>query len=73
VPGQVVDEPTRAYLEALGTPEIHGYRHQQGLRVFREEVLSAEPPALAEETVGGHHEARGGAALRPCSKAGADR
>jgi arginine decarboxylase len=51
VPGQVIDEPTLAYLEALDTPEVHGYRAEEGLRVFREEALRAEPAAGAENAV----------------------
>jgi arginine decarboxylase len=41
VPGQVLNEQTLAFLEALDTLEIHGYDPQRGLRVFTHETLTA--------------------------------
>ncbi|NKM36678.1 hypothetical protein, partial [Rhizobium laguerreae] len=40
VPGQVIDIQTLKYLRALDVREIHGFRSELGLRVFREETLS---------------------------------
>jgi alpha-ketoglutarate-dependent taurine dioxygenase len=71
VPGQVIDEPTLAYLEALDTPEIHGYRAEEGLRVFREEALDAEPAAPAER-VGVHPQAPVSAARQAHREEGTD-
>jgi len=48
VPGQVFNEATLAFMQALDTREIHGYRPELGFRVFTEEALQA---ALVEETV----------------------
>ncbi len=62
VPGQIIDDQTLSYLEALDTPEIHGYRALEGLRVFTEEALAAEPPVLVEEPVGSQRLVRVGAA-----------
>lgn len=39
VPGQVVSEHILAYMSALDTKEIHGYRPELGIRVFTEEAL----------------------------------
>ncbi|MGB5437316.1 MAG: aminotransferase class I/II-fold pyridoxal phosphate-dependent enzyme [Maribacter sp.] len=39
VPGQVVSEEIINFLTALDVSEIHGYRAELGLRVFRESVL----------------------------------
>ena len=39
VPGQVISPQILAYLKALDVKEIHGYRAEYGLRVFREEVI----------------------------------
>lgn len=40
VPGQVVSEEIINFLTALDVSEIHGYRAELGLRVFRESVLN---------------------------------
>ena len=40
VPGQVVSEGIINFLTALDVSEIHGYRAELGLRVFRESVLN---------------------------------
>ena len=47
VPGQVVSEEILKFMRALDVKEIHGYRPELGLRVFREEALvsGAEGPA----------------------------
>jgi arginine decarboxylase len=41
VPGQVLDAETIAFMEALDTPEIHGYDPERGLRVFTDEAVAA--------------------------------
>ena len=61
VPGQVISEEIMAFMQALDTREIHGYRPELGFRVFTEKALLAtagttstavaatpEPPAPAE-------------------------
>jgi len=40
VPGQVVSEEIINFLNALDVSEIHGYRADLGLRVFKEKVLN---------------------------------
>ncbi|MGO7755349.1 aminotransferase class I/II-fold pyridoxal phosphate-dependent enzyme [Rhizobium ruizarguesonis] len=40
MPGQVIDIPTLNYLGALDVREIHGFEHELGLWIFREETLS---------------------------------
>tara|TARA_R110002051_G_scaffold57682_2_gene106547 strand:- start:3137 stop:5923 length:2787 start_codon:yes stop_codon:yes gene_type:complete len=50
VPGQVVSKEILAFMRALDVSEIHGYRPDLGLRVFRSEALAehaAKRPALA--------------------------
>ncbi len=42
VPGQVINEEILHFLMALDVTEIHGYRPELGLHVFREDVLQAE-------------------------------
>jgi arginine decarboxylase len=42
VPGQVISKEILAFIEALDTREIHGYRPELGFRVFTDEAL-AEP------------------------------
>jgi arginine/lysine/ornithine decarboxylase len=39
VPGQVVSAGILAFIDALDTREIHGYRHELGFRVFTDEAL----------------------------------
>ena len=39
VPGQVMSREILAYLRALDVKEIHGYRPEFGLRIFRPEVM----------------------------------
>ncbi len=39
VPGQVVSQEILKFMRALDVKEIHGYRAELGLRVFREEAL----------------------------------
>lgn len=43
VPGQIVSREILAFLKALDVKEIHGYRPNLGLRVFREAVLGDLP------------------------------
>lgn len=42
VPGQVISKEILAFMEALDTREIHGYRPELGFRVFTEEALMAK-------------------------------
>jgi len=42
VPGQVVSEEIIAFMQALDVAEIHGYRSDLGLRVFKEQVLDRQ-------------------------------
>ncbi|MEE4378553.1 MAG: aminotransferase class I/II-fold pyridoxal phosphate-dependent enzyme [Candidatus Competibacteraceae bacterium] len=58
VPGQVISEEILAFMQALDTREIHGYRAELGFRVFTEAVLQtvtahrlAEPVAEPEYAV----------------------
>jgi arginine decarboxylase len=44
VPGQVVSEEILGFLKALDVKEIHGYRPDLGLRVFKETVLQEDSP-----------------------------
>jgi arginine decarboxylase len=39
VPGEVIEQDILTYMRALDTKEIHGYRGDLGLRVFRDGVL----------------------------------
>ncbi|MCP4327606.1 MAG: aminotransferase class I/II-fold pyridoxal phosphate-dependent enzyme [Alphaproteobacteria bacterium] len=52
VPGQVVSAEILAFMRALDVKEIHGYRPELGLRVFRpealDEILQPAPPKAAE-------------------------
>ncbi|MCB1804129.1 MAG: ornithine decarboxylase, partial [Candidatus Competibacteraceae bacterium] len=41
VPGQVISEEIMAFMQALDTREIHGYRPELGFRVFTEKALLA--------------------------------
>ena len=41
VPGQVMSQDILDYLRALDVKEIHGYRPEFGLRIFRPEALAA--------------------------------
>ena len=41
VPGQVISEEIMAFMQALDTREIHGYRPELGFRVFTEKAISA--------------------------------
>jgi arginine decarboxylase len=41
VPGQVISREILSYLLALDVKEIHGYRPEYGLRIFRESVVEA--------------------------------
>ena len=42
VPGQVLSAEILAYLRALDTKEIHGYRPELGVRVFTATALAEE-------------------------------
>jgi len=43
VPGQVISAEILAFIEALDTREIHGYRPELGFRVFADEALAQAP------------------------------
>ena len=49
VPGQVVSDEIINFLTALDVNEIHGYRSDLGLRVFREEVLNRNQMTVTSE------------------------
>ncbi len=40
VPGQVISDEIIEFLRKLDVKEIHGYRHDLGMRVFKDEVLT---------------------------------
>ena len=40
MPGQVITEDILTFLKALDVKEIHGYRPELGLRVFKAELLA---------------------------------
>ncbi|KPC60272.1 hypothetical protein [Streptomyces chattanoogensis] len=42
VPGQVISRDVLAYMQALDTREIHGYRPDTGYRVFTEAALAEQ-------------------------------
>ena len=44
VPGQVISRAILAFIEALDTREIHGYRPELGFRVFTDEAVGAAVP-----------------------------
>lgn len=46
VPGQVISEGTLAFMQALDTREIHGYRPELGFRVFTEAALKMDPAVM---------------------------
>jgi arginine decarboxylase len=48
VPGQVMTKEILNFLLALDVKEIHGYRPELGLRVFREEALMDKKPLVFE-------------------------
>jgi arginine decarboxylase len=45
VPGQVISADILAFIDALDTREIHGYRPELGFRVFTDEALAVAAPA----------------------------
>jgi len=47
VPGQVVSKEIIRFLLALDVSEIHGYRHDLGLRVFKESILDRQKTVSA--------------------------
>lgn len=52
VPGQVVSEDIINFMLALDVKEIHGYRADLGLRIFRDSVLNRQKTATALGAVG---------------------
>jgi arginine decarboxylase len=49
VPGQVISEEIMAFMQALDTREIHGYRPELGFRVFTEKSLTTDNTIAAAE------------------------
>jgi arginine decarboxylase len=47
VPGQVISKEILAFIEALDTREIHGYRPELGFRVFTDEALAESRSSAA--------------------------
>src|SRR5207249_11993969 len=47
VPGQVISKEILAFIEALDTREIHGYRPELGFRVFTDEAVAQVAPITA--------------------------
>lgn len=47
VPGQVVSEEIIRFLTALDVSEIHGYREDLGLRIFKDNVLNRQKTATS--------------------------
>lgn len=52
VPGQVVSKEIIHFLTALDVSEIHGYRADLGLRVFKENVLNRQKTVTSMGTMG---------------------
>ena len=52
VPGQVVSKQIIRFMIALDVKEIHGYRADLGLRIFRESVLNRQKTATAMGALG---------------------
>jgi arginine decarboxylase len=44
VPGQVISREILAFIEALDTREIHGYRAELGFRVFTDQAVCVAVP-----------------------------
>jgi arginine decarboxylase len=49
VPGQVISKEILAFIEALDTREIHGYRPELGFRVFTDEALAESTDVRATD------------------------
>ncbi|MEX2350392.1 MAG: aminotransferase class I/II-fold pyridoxal phosphate-dependent enzyme [Flavobacteriaceae bacterium] len=54
VPGQVVSEEIIQFLTALDVSEIHGYRADLGLRIFKESVLNRQKTATSMGAMAGN-------------------
>ncbi|GGD98617.1 aminotransferase class I/II-fold pyridoxal phosphate-dependent enzyme [Planktosalinus lacus] len=54
VPGQVVSEEIIQFLTALDVSEIHGYRADLGLRIFKEGVLNRQKTATSMGAMSGN-------------------
>ena len=70
VPGQVMSPEILSYLRALDVKEIHGYRPEFGLRIFRSEVVRELQKARAGRT--SLREEQDRAVAQPSSDARAD-
>jgi arginine decarboxylase len=51
VPGQVISKEILAFIEALDTREIHGYRPELGFRVFTDEALARSTDIPAQDAM----------------------
>lgn len=67
VPGQVMSREILAYLRALDVKEIHGYRPEFGLRIFRPRVLRALQ-SEAEEAASRKDDGKPQTSVRPSAK-----
>ncbi len=52
VPGQVVSKEIIRFLTALDVSEIHGYRPDLGLRIFKEEILNRQKTVTSMGSMG---------------------
>jgi arginine decarboxylase len=52
VPGQVISKEIIRFMLALDVTEIHGYRADLGLRIFRDSVLNRQKTVTAMGTIG---------------------
>lgn len=55
VPGQVVSKEIIRFLEALDVSEIHGYRADLGLRIFKESVLERHKTVTSMGSMGNNN------------------
>ena len=55
VPGQVVSNDIVKFLTALDVSEIHGYRADLGLRIFKENVLNRQKTVTSMGSMGHHN------------------
>jgi hypothetical protein len=51
VPGQVISREILAFIEALDTREIHGYRPELGFRVFTDAAVAEAAPEAGGATI----------------------
>lgn len=68
VPGQVMSREILAYLLALDVKEIHGYRPEFGLRIFRPRVLRTLQSEAEEVAAAQKEEGKARTPVRPSGK-----